>query len=173
MLHQVHRVLPWAKEVIGPSARRCLCIQNHILKDYVYGGWVNKSFLASGHSLKKISSKISCRRQPKKYPFNIRLNSDDPCPPCAPWIHNISGPGHSLLKISSKISSVATKKSVSSVCSVDYSECPPWIIQIALRGKIDLSALCTLAKISLVSTRLLGISMKAWKTNSLPTTSME
>ena len=57
------------------------------------------------------------------------------------------------------------KKSVPSVCSVDYSECPPW--------KIDLSALCTLAKISLVSTRLLGISMKAWKTNSLPTTSME
>ena len=42
-----------------------------------------------------------------------------------------------LKKISSKISSVATKKnvcsvdkiSVSSVCSVDYSECPPWIIQ--------------------------------------------
>ena len=38
MLHQVRRVLPWAKEAIGPSARRCLCIQNHILKDYVYGG---------------------------------------------------------------------------------------------------------------------------------------
>ena len=39
---------------------------------------MNKSFLASGHSLKKISSKISCARATQKYPFNIRLNSDDP-----------------------------------------------------------------------------------------------
>ena len=28
--------------------------------------------------LKKISSKISCARATQKYPFNIRLNSDDP-----------------------------------------------------------------------------------------------
>ena len=36
--------------------------------------------------LKKISSKISCARATQKYPYKFRLNSDDPCHPCAPWI---------------------------------------------------------------------------------------
>ena len=30
ILHQVLRVLPWAKETIGLSARCCLCIKNHM-----------------------------------------------------------------------------------------------------------------------------------------------
>ena len=106
-------------------------------KDYVVTAYLSdRLFLATGHILLKISSKISCARATPKYPFKFRLKSDDPC---APWIIRAS--------------------------SVDNLDCAPW--------KIDLSALCTLAKISLVSTRQLGISMKAWKTNSLPTTSME
>ena len=40
-------------------------------------------------------------------------------------------------------------------------------------GDFCLSALCTMAKISLVSTRLLSISMKAWETDGLPMTLMK
>ena len=55
--------------------------------------------------LKKISSKISCARATQKYPYKFRLNSDDPCPPCAPWIIQ------SVLRGSFRVP------------SVDYSEC--------------------------------------------------
>ena len=42
-------------------------------------------FKAPSH---RLPSKFIFSRQqpPKKHPFNIRLNSDDPCPPCIPWI---------------------------------------------------------------------------------------
>ena len=57
--------------------------QGFLFKDF--GSRVIEYISCVSNISTKISPKISCARATPKYPFNIRLNSDDPCPPCAPW----------------------------------------------------------------------------------------
>ena len=88
---------------------------------------MNPQYFLRSNILKNISSKISIVATKKTCPPWIK----NPCPPCAPWIHNISCEATSHKRFPPKISSRRLPKiSVSSVCSVDYSECPPcapWI----------------------------------------------
>ena len=63
ILHQVLRVLPWAKETIGLSARCCLCIKNHmssllqnILRSNILKKISPKDFLPLGNQKKSVSS---------------------------------------------------------------------------------------------------------------------
>ena len=63
MLHQVHRVLPWAKEAIGPSARCCLYIKSCEES--------KKTSVLNSDDCLECAPWI-------KIPFKFRLNSDDP-----------------------------------------------------------------------------------------------
>ena len=69
-------------------------------------------FLASGHSLKKISSKISSLQATQKIKQHCYLS--------------ISGPGHSLKKISSKISSLQATKKIKQHCYLSISGLRPF-----------------------------------------------
>ena len=62
MLHQVRRVLPWAKEAIGPSARCCLYI---------------KSCEESKKNIRLNSDDCLECAPWIKTPYKFRLNSDD------------------------------------------------------------------------------------------------
>ena len=63
MLHQVRRVLPWAKEAIGPSARCCLYI---------------KSCEESKKTIRLNSDDCLECAPWIKTPYKFRLNSDEP-----------------------------------------------------------------------------------------------
>ena len=57
-----------------------------LVKDYVVAAYLSdRLFLAIGHIfIKDLLQRFLALAQPKKIiPYNIRLNSDDPC---APWI---------------------------------------------------------------------------------------
>ena len=56
------------------------------VKDFVCGGRVVDYFWPPAILKKDFLQRFLAEGYQKIIPFNIRLNSDDPCPPCAPWI---------------------------------------------------------------------------------------
>ena len=59
-----------------------------LVKDFYLKILVHGNFISCVSNIStKISSKISCRQATPNHPYKFRLNSDDPCPPCAPWIN--------------------------------------------------------------------------------------
>ena len=75
----------------GNTLRKSAFWSNIIVKDFVCGGRVVDYFWPPAILKKDFLQRFLAEGYQKIIPFNIRLNSDDPCPPCVQWIYNISG----------------------------------------------------------------------------------
>ena len=64
----------------GNSLRKSAFSSKIIVKDYVVAAYLSdRLFLAIGHIfIRDFLQRFLAKQPPKKYPFNIRLNSDDP-----------------------------------------------------------------------------------------------